>query len=128
VRNITTSFGENAGKIWHVLHEKGSISKEKLLEFTQLNESEFHGAVGWLARENKIFEGDHYTLDETNLASKIGSNAGKVWKVLDIWGEIDISTLKRLAGIDEHDVYSALGWLAREDKIWVDEQQKYLLK
>jgi len=128
VRDITTSFGENAGKIWRVLHEEGSLSKEKLLEFTQLTESDFHGAVGWLSRENKIFEEDYYTLDETNLASEIGSNAGKVWKVLDIWGEIDISTLKRLAGIDEVDVHTALGWLAREDKIWVDEQQKYLLK
>jgi len=68
-------------------------------------------------------------LDSTNLESKIGTNAGKVWKVLDIWGELDVSTITRLTRTDEQDVYSSLGWLAREDKICADSKlEKFYLK
>ena len=128
VRDITTFFGENAGKLWGILHEHGPLEEEELVTLAQLNESDFHGAVGWLARENKLYKEDRYILDRTNLTPEIGANAGKVWKVLDIWGAVDFPTIKRLAGISEKDVHTAIGWLAREDKIWVDEQQKYLLK
>ena len=130
VRDLTANFGANAGKIWRSLNEKGSLGKEKLLEITQLKDSEFYTGVGWLARENKIFneDGDCYRLDTSNLTSKIGANAGRVWKIMDIWGEVDVSTIRRLADIDEKEVYFALGWLARENKICVDKNLRYNLK
>jgi hypothetical protein len=56
-------------------------------------------------------------LGGTNLEPFIGKNAGKIWRALDIWGEVDVLSLSRLSRIVEHDVYSAIGWLAREGKV-----------
>ena len=83
-----------------------------------------------LAKENKVTKGekDSYRLDITNLDSEIGSHAGRVWKILDIWGESDFVTLKRLSDLQDNQVHSALGWLAREDKIIFGEKQKFTLK
>ena len=127
---IYTRFGENAGKIWSALNEKGQLRKKDLLEITQLKDSDFYTGVGWLARENKISKDDKgwYKLDNTNLASTIGSNAGRIWKIMDIWEGVEIPTIKKLANIDVREVYSALGWLAKENKINVDEKQRYTLK
>ena len=131
MRELTTDFGEGAGRVWTALNRKGLLKKEKLLEITQLKEKEFYNAVGWLAKENKISqEGkDCYKLDNTNLTSEIGADAGKVWQVMNMWGEVDVSTIQKLTEIDEKHVCSALGWLAREDKIYADEKlEKYNLK
>jgi len=130
VRNEITRFGENAGKIWSVLNEKNEpIREEDLMRLTHLYGKEFYAAIGWLARENKIRrEEGGYMLGETNLTPEIGSIAGRVWKILDIWGEADLDTIKRLAGTEEKNVFAAIGWLAREEKIEVDETQTYRLK
>jgi hypothetical protein len=123
-------FGQNAGKIWVVLSEKGPLLKDNIQQFTKLNDEDFYAGVGWLARENKIMldEKDQYKLSNTNLTKKIGSSAGRIWKILDIWDEADITTMKRLAGVEESSVHLALGWLAREDKICLDEKEKFILK
>ena len=118
--DITTTFGDNAGKLWTTLNKKGPLNKEKILKITKLKTKDFYCAVGWLARENKIAKEKNslYKLNESNLKYEIGSNAGKVWQVMNIWGEIDVPTIKKLADINEIEVYNALGWLAREDKIY----------
>lgn len=130
MRDLTTKFGDNAGKIWLVLNEEGCLKKKKILKFTQLNDDDFFTGVGWLAKENKIFkeEKDCFKLDTTNLEPEIGAHAGRVWKILDIWGETDFTTIKRLSDLDDNEVHCALGWLAREDKICVDEKQRFNLK
>ena len=111
-------FGLNAGKIWKTLDSYGTLTQSKLMETTKLMAEDFYVAVGWLARENKISKnGLLFSLGETNLNQKIGEDAGKIWKVLDKWGEIDISYIPRLAQINDRDTYCALGWLAREGKI-----------
>lgn len=131
MRNVIGDIGYNAGKVWRVLNEKGSLQKEKILELTNLSDNEFYSAIGWLARENKILldNQNNFKLGETNLTPEIGNNAGKIWRVMKVWGDVDIPLMKRLALIDEKHVYSALGWLAREDKICFDENlMKYSLK
>ena len=129
MRDPIVKFGEDAGKIWQTLYEHGYLDEGKLLEITKLTDREFHAGMGWLAIEDKIAKKDQYELDSTNLESKIGTNAGKVWKVLDIWGELDVSTITRLTRADKQDAYSALGWLAREDKICADSKlEKFYLK
>jgi hypothetical protein len=131
VRDLISSFGNNAGKVWHALKESEPLTKVAILESTDLDESNFYGAIGWLAREDKISEEfeDYFKLNNTNLSPKIGTNAGKVWKVMDIWGDVDFHTIKRLAKLEEKEVYSALGWLAREDKIKFDNNlRKFNLK
>lgn len=131
MRDLTPFFGEYAGKIWNTLYKKGQLSKQKIVENTKMKDHEFYTAIGWLARENKIYKkGDnYYKLDYTNLTPTVGNNAGKVWNVLNVWGEVDIPTIKRLTEINEKEIFSALGWLAREDKIWADRRfVRYCLK
>ena len=109
---------------------KVALRKKKLLKLTQLEEDNLHSGIGWLAKENKIYkeENDLYKLDSTNLEYEIGAYAGKVWKILDIWGDADFTTIKRLSDLSDNEVHAALGWLAKEDKICIDEKQKYNLK
>ena len=130
MRDLTAKFGISAGKIWTTLNEEGSLHKDELKKVTQLKNDDFHGGIGWLAKENKIAKEDeeNLKLDNTNLAVKIGNDVARVWKILDIWGEVDVHSIRRLADVEEEDVHTALGWLAREDKICVDEFSRFKLK
>jgi hypothetical protein len=127
-------FGTNAGKIWSALNNNGaSLTQTKLQKITNLPDEAFYGAIGWLARENKINKiGITYRLGDTNLTTKIGTNAGKIWKLLTSQKEADLMTITRRIDIDEQDVHSAIGWLARENKIeaWIrkDNQVVFRLK
>lgn len=117
MNEILKSFGHNAGKLWATLNDKGPQVQTKLIKITNMRNEEFYGAVGWLARENKIYlDKRTYRIGETNLTDKIGKNAGKVWDVIGR-NEIDISSIARLSNVNKIDCYSALGWLAREGKI-----------
>lgn len=118
MKTLVDEFGWNAGKVWTTLQTKGPLKEEALLKTTKLTEDELWTAIGWLARENKICsENNMYKLGNTNLASKIGTNAGKVWNTVAKQGEVDVSTIARTAQIAEVDAYCALGWLARENKV-----------
>ena len=130
MRNDITRLGENAGKIWSVLNERGDVLDENtLMKLTNLSDKELHAAIGWLARENKIRkEHKGYRLGDTNLTERVGTIAGRIWKILDIWGEADIDTIRKLAGSNDEEIFAAIGWLAREDKIQVDDTQTYRLK
>lgn len=130
MRDLTTKFGKNAGEIWRLLNEKGPLTKKDIQEVTKQNDDDFFFGVGWLAREDKISvdEKNNYKLSNTNLTSKIGRTAGRIWRILDIWDEADISTMRRLSEEDESQIQSALGWLAREDKISINDKQKFNLK
>ena len=130
MRDLTTKFGQNAGEIWKLLNDKGPLSKKEIQNFTKQNDNDFFVGVGWLAREDKISidEKNNYKLSNTNLTSQIGRTAGRIWRILDIWDEADISTMKRLSEVDESQIQSAIGWLAREDKIRVNEKDKFNLK
>ena len=130
VRRLTTLYGENAGKIWSALNQEGCSNKENILQITKLDEDNFYSGIGWLARENKIATEDEdcFRLGNTNIDSQIGNHAGMIWKILDIWGEVDIHSIKRLADIQEEDAQTALGWLAKEDKICVDKYSRFSLK
>jgi hypothetical protein len=107
-----------AGTIWQILHDRGPLAESELLALTHLTELQLYTAIGWLARENKIRkENDTYILGETNLVPFVGKDAGKIWRALEIWGEVDVLSLSRLSRLGEHDVYTAIGWLAREGKV-----------
>ena len=132
---VVNEFGKNAGMVWDVLHKQGALSQILLGKETKLDEHQLHAAIGWLARENKVSKkGNGYELKETNLTEKIGGDAGRVWRVLETWGDLDVSSLIRVTQLNESDVFSALGWLARENKIDTkiglsrDGQIRYQLK
>lgn len=119
MNSVIDEFGQNAGKVWQMLYQKGPLSETKLMNFTLLADHQIHAAVGWLARENKICRnGTVYKIGGTNLVEQIGTDAGTIWGILSERNqEIDISALSKLTKINVNDVYSAVGWLARENKI-----------
>jgi hypothetical protein len=52
----------------------------------------------------------------------IGETAGLVWKVLAENGPLSMAKLVKAVGAQRDTVMQALGWLAREDKIWIQEE------
>jgi len=127
--NVVEEFGQNAGKVWKALNTKGPLSETKLVNSTSLDEHYVRAAVGWLARENKICRnGTVYKLGDTNLVDKIGADAGKIWTTLSKQQNVDISSLSRLTRINVNDVYAAVGWLARENKIDAKQVKKQKTK
>ena len=132
MKNIIDNYGRTAGKIWKTLYEYGPLDEDNLIKKNRLNKNEFYAGVGWLARENKIFKNKNiYELRETNLTGKIGGAAGKVWNALYTTQNINVSSIAKISEITLKDAYSALGWLAREDKIktnWENKQIKFELK
>ncbi len=118
MESIVDNFGRNAGKVWMVLDKFGPLTQTRLKKTIGLNEKEFYAAIGWLAKENKIFLNDTtYSLGKTNLDCDIGEDAGKVWNVINTCEEIEATYIPKLASISEKDAYCALGWLAKEGKI-----------
>lgn len=58
----------------------------------------------------------------------IGTNAGLVWNALNELGKMDVKQLKKATKIrTEKDIYAALGWLAKEEKLTFEYQDKTLL-
>lgn len=51
------------------------------------------------------------------ITQQIGENAGKIWKVIDENGVMNIPELIRETALDEQQLWLALGWLTREGKI-----------
>ena len=122
--NVTEEFGFHAGRVWKAISVNGPLTEAQLLEETSLREHEMYAAVGWLARENKIRkEGEVYCLDTTNLTIQIGENAGRVWHALSENGELDTQHISKLIDIDRKTTFSALGWLARENKIHLQKKE-----
>lgn len=58
---------------------------------------------------------------------KIGENAGAIWRELNAKGEQNISALKRSTKLDDKNIYLALGWLAKEDKIKFVQKQRQIM-
>ncbi|NLY25829.1 MAG: winged helix-turn-helix domain-containing protein [Bacteroidales bacterium] len=50
----------------------------------------------------------------------IGTNAGIIWNLLNDYQKWNISQLQEASGLSEHEIYTAIGWLARENKIEID--------
>lgn len=115
---LMATYGTHAGTVWNALHTNGELTETKLKDVTALHDEDLYAAIGWLARENKINHTQNgYSLGDTNLITSIGKNAGMVWRALDIWGEATGPALARLARLQDHDLYAAIGWLAREGKL-----------
>ena len=53
---------------------------------------------------------------------QIGNLAGIVWRTLSEKGKLSFEDLQRETMLDSESVSTAIGWLAREDKINFDEQ------
>ena len=58
---------------------------------------------------------------------RIGSNAGKVWRILNEKGEQSMFTLCHELGLTFEDVAIAIGWLARESKVFLRKRENKIL-
>ena len=60
----------------------------------------------------------------------IGMNAGLVWNALNDAEAMGLKQLKKVTKLKDKEVYAAIGWLAREDKIDIQtnpEDEKKLI-
>ena len=57
---------------------------------------------------------------------EIGLNAGKVWRILNEKGLLSMFDLCRVFILSFVDVALAIGWLAREDKIFLRKREGML--
>ena len=53
----------------------------------------------------------------------IGTNAGIVWNLLNNSQKWSITQLKQASGLSEKEIYAAIGWLARENKIEIEKSE-----
>lgn len=53
------------------------------------------------------------------LKKEIGENAGTIWQLLDKNGQMSYLELKKQTGLSEQELLFAIGWLSREDKIFL---------
>lgn len=58
---------------------------------------------------------------------KIGENAGKVWNALSEVKEISLHELSRKIGLSCEDIALAVGWLARENNIYILRREGQLI-
>ncbi|MDY0167116.1 MAG: winged helix-turn-helix domain-containing protein [Thermoguttaceae bacterium] len=61
------------------------------------------------------------TTSSASVVSHIGDTAGVVWKTLVDNGPLSMARLVKAVGEPRDTVMQALGWLAREDKVWIEE-------
>jgi len=62
------------------------------------------------------------------MKEKIGFNAGLVWETLSgSKGILEIKALKKATKLTEKDLYAALGWLAREEKVFFEENENEIV-
>lgn len=66
----------------------------------------------------------------TEMENKIGTDAGLVWKALDKSKKpLTIKELKTKSGVrTEREVYTAIGWLAKEGKLDFTPDEKNTFK
>lgn len=65
-------------------------------------------------------------LNAKTMLEKIGNDAGSIWKILNEKGILPIKELKRRAKLKEKEIYAAIGWLAREEKLVFIEKDEDL--
>ena len=54
---------------------------------------------------------------------KLGTNAGLGWNALNEADVLGTKQLKKITKLKDKELYAAIGWLAREDKINISESE-----
>jgi len=55
------------------------------------------------------------------MTTKIGENAGLLWSSLNDGSKKTVKDLKKATKLTDKDLYCSLGWLAREAKVYLEE-------
>ena len=61
------------------------------------------------------------------VSEKFGANAGLVWNLLDEKSLMNVKDVKKSTKLTDKDLFAAFGWLAREDKINIVEENGELI-
>ncbi len=64
------------------------------------------------------------TLEAVSTVQQIGETAGQLWTLLDDEGPMKLSQLVKQTDVPRDMVMQAIGWLAREEKIAIDERSR----
>ena len=57
----------------------------------------------------------------------IGEWAGKAWTALNEQGALNMKGLKKATKLKEKELYAAIGWLAREGKLNINETEEEIV-
>ena len=66
-------------------------------------------------------------MNKQTAESLFGFNAGVVWEALNQNGPSNIRNLVKATSLSREEVYGALGWLGREDKILLDQKGRAMI-
>ena len=58
--------------------------------------------------------------------AKIGENSGKVWRLLNEIKKASVHEVCRLTNLTMEEVILAIGWLARENNIFIERRENTL--
>ncbi|MCL1943369.1 MAG: winged helix-turn-helix domain-containing protein [Candidatus Azobacteroides sp.] len=61
------------------------------------------------------------------LNEKFGISAGLVWNLLNENGPMNAKDIKKASKLTDKDLFAAFGWLAREDKISIADEEGELI-
>lgn len=64
------------------------------------------------------------TVEAVSTVQRIGDTAGHIWHLLDLEGPMKITQLVKQVDAPRDTVMQSLGWLAREEKICIDEKAR----
>ncbi len=64
------------------------------------------------------------TLEAVSSIQRIGETAGQLWNLLELEGPMKITQLVKQADAPRDMVMQAIGWLAREEKISIEEKSR----
>ena len=64
------------------------------------------------------------SVESVRFADQIGEAAGAVWQILETNGPTKMTKLVKQVSEPRDVVMQAIGWLAREDKISIDENSR----
>jgi hypothetical protein len=84
----------------------------------------FHVATGIIEPVSSLGKVRHECCSSAGMNERIGTIAGKIWKLLGKCGCTALEDLKASVAEDEHLINMAIGWLARENKIVVLESRR----
>lgn len=61
------------------------------------------------------------TMNADSIQAQIGEAAGSVWRALNDHGPMSMAKLTRLTKLQRDTAAMAVGWLAREDKVSIED-------
>jgi hypothetical protein len=66
-------------------------------------------------------------MNRPTVESLFGANAGIVWKTLNQNGPSNLTNLVKSTSLSREEIFGALGWLGREDKIEVEQKGRAMV-